>query len=366
LHTAPRGWQRSSREKLEEAGRFVMDQAVCVSRRREEVTSREDDDEKDELAITADHPACSLPPPDTWPDRPLLLRKSAMVHGTSSSDAGFEAKAKAEAEAEAVEMDRARCQLGVPFAVETELFVGHAVLRLRSTPGCEEYFAGKARRTSFVVSGRFKRTLPFAQLYTGQEFERALKMSGATKLVIRGVLKAIRLLAPLLRVHLSERGSHLLSPLVQTAQAMLVSTTPLVLTPAVVVPESTALVGGALGGAARAELTAAERRSHFSVAANLAGLSFDPAVYYSFDFYDNKLCLDTFSLDLLGRHDLVRVLAGQPIRLLSRVLDVDAPGAAPAFGWDVEVWHEQLLAGAVGRGTAHASPRTRSTGAARA
>ena len=42
-------------------------------------------------------------------------------------------------------------QLGVPFPVETELFEGHALLRTRSTPGCEEYFAGKARRTSFVV-----------------------------------------------------------------------------------------------------------------------------------------------------------------------------------------------------------------------
>ena len=59
-------------------------------------------------------------------------------------------------------------ELGVPFPVETELFEGHALLRTRSTPGCEEYFAGKARRTSFVVSGRFKRPLSFAQLYTGQ------------------------------------------------------------------------------------------------------------------------------------------------------------------------------------------------------
>ena len=270
-----------------------------------------------------------LPPPAAWPDRPLLLRKSTAVH--ASEDA---------------------CSvLGVPFPVETELFVGQAVLRLRGTPGSEDYFAGKARRTSFVVSGRFKRALPFAELYTGQEFEHALRLSGPTKLIVGGVLKAVRLLAPLLRVRLSERGSYLLSPLVQTAQAMHVGTAPLPLTPGVAVLEDTALLGGALGASS---LTAAARRRHFSTVKNLAPLSFDPALYYSFDFYDDKLCLDSFMLDLLGRHDLVGVLAGQPIRLLSRVLG--AAGGAPAFGWDVEVWHERLLAGAAGTASGAQQP----------
>ena len=61
-------------------------------------------------------------------------------------------------------------------------------------------------------------------------------MSRAAQLVLRGALKAVRLVAPLLRVRLSERGSYLLSPLVQTAQAMSISTAPLQLTPAVIVP----------------------------------------------------------------------------------------------------------------------------------
>ena len=128
-----------------------------------------------------------------------------MAHGSGSSDS--------------IDSSDACSELGVPFPVETELFVGHAVLRMRDTPGCEEYFAGKARRTSFVVSGRFKRPLSFALLYTGQEFEQELRVSRATKLILRGVLRAIRLVAPLLRVRLSERGSHLLSPLVQVVHA---------------------------------------------------------------------------------------------------------------------------------------------------
>merc|ERR1740130_307352 len=390
--------RRSSRESLTLIKQAVDEGLDEAKKKWEEVTSGRDsgrdsgasaeaEEQKHELsasgvaACSAVHPACSLPPPEAWPNRPLLLRRSAVAHGSSASDSS-DASDSREVCSE---------QLGVPFAIETELFVGHAVLRLRSTPGCEEYFAGKARRTSFVVSGRFKRPLSFAQLYTGQEFEQELRVSRATQLILRGVLKAIRLVAPLLRGRLTERGSHLLSPLVQTAQAISISTAPLPLTPAVVVTESTALAGGALGGAA--PLSAAERRRHFSVAAHLAGHTFDPALYYSFDFYDDKLCLDSFKLDtVLGRHDLVGILAGQPIRLLSRVFDAagssggssgssssasssgtssgsgSSSGAAAAFGWDIEIWHERLLAGAAaGKGTptARATTRSTATGAAR-
>ena len=83
------------------------------------------------VAFPAVHPARSLPPPEAWPNRPLLLRRSAVAHGSDPGDGCSE--------------------LGVPFPVETELFEGHALLRTRSTPGCEEYFAGKARRTTSVV-----------------------------------------------------------------------------------------------------------------------------------------------------------------------------------------------------------------------
>ena len=68
------------------------------------------------------------------------------------------------------------------------------------------------------------------------------------------------------------------------------------------------------------------------------------------------------------------VLAGQPIRLLSRVLDAtgsgsSSSGAAAAFGWDVEVWHERLLGGAAapaGKGAARAMSRSTATEGARA
>ena len=42
-------------------------------------------------------------------------------------------------------------ELGVPFPVETELFEGHALLRTRSTPGCEEYDEGLKALSARVV-----------------------------------------------------------------------------------------------------------------------------------------------------------------------------------------------------------------------
>jgi hypothetical protein len=210
----------------------------------------------------------ALPPaPAAWPHRPLFVRKSVVAHGLT--DAG-----------------EAPLCIGDAFPIETDLFVGQAMLRLRSTPGTDAYFFGKARQTSFVVSGRFKRPLRFAQLYTGQEFAQPLRISSSTRLVVRAVLKAIRMLAPLLRVRLSDAGSYLLSPLVQTAQVMHVGTAPVALHRGLVVSEDTSLVGGALSGGgagagAGAGVTAAERRRFFSVRSNLVGLSFDPGLVYT-------------------------------------------------------------------------------------
>ena len=177
--------RRSSRESIALVKQVVdegLDEAkkkweAAVSGRdssRDSGTSAEAEEQKHELsasgvAFPAVHPARSLPLPEAWPNRPLLLRRSAVAHGSASGD-GCSDSASGDGCSEPQPRPHSypQPQLGVPFPVETELFEGHALLRTRRTPGCEAYFAGKARRTSFVVSGRFKRPLSFAQLYTGQ------------------------------------------------------------------------------------------------------------------------------------------------------------------------------------------------------
>lgn len=137
--------RRSSRESIALIKQVVDEGLDEAKKKWEAVVSGRDsgrdsgtsaEEQKHELsasgvAFPAVHPARTLPPPEAWPNRPLLLRRSAVAHGSDSGDGCSE--------------------LGVPFSVETELFEGHALLRTRSTPGCEEYFAGKARRTTSVV-----------------------------------------------------------------------------------------------------------------------------------------------------------------------------------------------------------------------
>ena len=196
--------RRSSRESIALVKQVVdegLDEAkkkweAVVSGRdssRDSGTSAEAEEQKHELsdsgvAFPAVHPARSLPLPEAWPNRPLLLRRSAVAHGSASGD-GENGTPQSSLQSQPKQLRHHTAappqpqpqpqprphsyphsypELGVPFPVETELFEGHALLRTRSTPGCEAYFAGKARRTSFVVSGRFKRPLSFAQLYTGQ------------------------------------------------------------------------------------------------------------------------------------------------------------------------------------------------------
>ena len=176
-HFRPLGpLRRSSRESIALVKQVVdegLDEAkkkweAVVSGRdssRDSGTSAEAEEQKHELsasgvAFPAVHPARSLPLPEAWPNRPLLLRRSAVAHASASgscSDSASGDGCSDSASGDGCSEPQPRPhsypqpQLGVPFPVETELFEGHALLRTRSTPGCEEYFAGKARRTTSVV-----------------------------------------------------------------------------------------------------------------------------------------------------------------------------------------------------------------------
>ena len=95
--------RRSSRESLTLIKQAVDEGLGEAKKKWEEVTSGRDsgrdsgasaeaEEQKHELsasgvaACPAVHPACSLPPPEAWPNRPLLMRRSAVAHGSSASD----------------------------------------------------------------------------------------------------------------------------------------------------------------------------------------------------------------------------------------------------------------------------------------
>merc|ERR1740130_822380 len=122
--------RRSSRESLTLIKQAVDEGLGEAKKKWEEVTSGRDsgrdsgasaeaEEQKHELsasggaACSAVHLACSLPPPEAWPNRPLLLRRSAVAHGSSASDSS-DASDSREVCSELVCSE----QLGVPFAIE--------------------------------------------------------------------------------------------------------------------------------------------------------------------------------------------------------------------------------------------------------
>jgi hypothetical protein len=57
--------------------------------------------------------------------------------------------------------------------------------------------------------------------------------------------------------------------------------------------------------------------------------------------------MTAFEFNLIGKHDLTKYLAGQPVRLMSRVIPkegtTDTAGGNP-HAWNIEVWNEKQVA----------------------
>jgi len=263
----------------------------------------------------------TLPLPNMWPDRPLLVRES-VLHGTTRTS----------------EKPPISLASPLPFDFTTSLFQGQMFLRYNSDrqPASAPYFQGKKRLQSVVITGRFKREVPFADLLTGQEFCHNIKSPGA--ILSKALLGAIKVLAPLLNCRIAPPGdpdhsSYFVSPLAQTVQKLRVSEEPFPLSAAVDVEEDTRLLGGKL---ADKPMDDKERRKFFASKSNLAAYSFGTELYYTFDFYNDKIDFESWEFALLGKKfALERYLLGQPVRVLARA------GESAEYAWNFEVWHEK-------------------------
>jgi len=58
--------------------------------------------------------------------------------------------------------------IGIPFEVESDLFVGKALLRVKGLvgddPEGDKYFSGRCRTYQHVIQGRFKEEIPVSDL----------------------------------------------------------------------------------------------------------------------------------------------------------------------------------------------------------
>ena len=65
--------------------------------------------------------------------------------------------------------DSAEYPIGIPFNIETDLFVGQMLLRAKglannNDPNGDEYFKGRCRTYQHVIQGRFKEEISFSDL----------------------------------------------------------------------------------------------------------------------------------------------------------------------------------------------------------
>eukprot|EP00659_Diplonema_papillatum_P013115 gene13115-20245_t len=108
----------------------------------------------------------SLPPPDEWTQRPLLLRWSPRPMGSSNPKTG--------------ELLKINSERTIPF--ETELFKGEFHLSIRYTNNSEfdpwgpgKFCEGRQRKIVVYVQGQFKKKLSFDDVFFGFVWPKPLK-----------------------------------------------------------------------------------------------------------------------------------------------------------------------------------------------
>ncbi|KAL7544589.1 hypothetical protein ACHAWF_007966 [Thalassiosira exigua] len=185
-------------------------------------------------------------PPERWPQRPVLLRPSpasgTRVRGVrrSSSATYLPLSGTGYCSGCTLPINNGLEREGECFVIdfESELFVGTAMLRIRNV--CDalvsrssdadegdtsSYFHNKKRTFQGVVRGRFKRPdIPMSECVTGQVFDRPAGHL-PPRIVVGGAIAIISHLAPQLQARLEGDCPHFLSPLVSTAQTVIVRRT---------------------------------------------------------------------------------------------------------------------------------------------
>eukprot|EP00667_Euglena_gracilis_P009300 EG_transcript_9444 len=273
-------------------------------------------------------PVPVLPPPESWQHRPLLLRFPEQLQGNGNVCGQLPINSTH------------------PIPIETELFSGVAVVRIRNCPGAAptSYFGGRLRTMQMAVQGRFKTDLPMHTVFTGEAQARPLAYL-PPRWLVSAALAVVRRLSPGLQEDLYGAEPYALNLLAATAQAMRCD--PPGAAPSVLedVAEDTRRLGGEFE---RCTMAARQRKRFFSSPHNAAKFSFRRDSVYTFDFYQHLLKPLEFQLvfPLVGGFDLVRHLNGQPIHFMANVLppsatQVDVMKSQPL--WCFELWHERLL-----------------------
>ena len=363
------------------------------------------------------HPSIHLsippPPPETWPQRPILLRPTpgsgTTIHGIrfSSSTAYLPPNAVNSGDDDNIMlpinngMEKPGKCMVIDF--ESDLFIGTILMRVKNicpspllesshdtiTPTSTSYFDGKIRTFQGIVKGRFKQpNVSISECVTGQVFHRRAG-SLPPRFIVNGAIGMIRLLAPALEARLDCDRPRFLSPLVSTAQGVMMSS-PIQCQHQLVADKTTVAMvedknyGGCWANESienetnepqpsdlssllqqllhsKAEYSLppdsdriatrvkARKRAFDMVRARQdTSLVFDPNRLYTFEFFQHLVSLDEFAIHFMkpiGMWPLRSILDGQSLKFMAayqtrnNLMSIDDM----RYLWSFDLWHESLM-----------------------
>lgn len=184
----------------------------------------------------------------------------------------------------------------------------------------DKYFTEKKRVTAVYVQGQFKKSLSFANVWTGQTFEKKLMLPA--KWIIRIGLKFLQSIAPGLKAKIHIESPYLLTPLAAAAQTLHVSSSEseapdlrnLVFDDDKM--EDTNLLGGDF---ANAKFSRSKRRKRFSKMSRLSKHTFNPKYVYTFGFWQNLFDPSKYTVTVpFGSFNIVSYLNYQPMQVMAQ------------------------------------------------
>jgi hypothetical protein len=171
---------------------------------------------------------------------------------------------------------------------------------------------------------------------TGHEFVKPLK-NLPHPWILKTATNLIGKLAPGSHICVTGNNPKMLAPLAGTSQVVRADKPGY--EPSIVsedgVEENCRLLGGIF--ARDKDVSSSARKSHFANPKRGAKYMFDTETVYTFDFYQNLLNVNTYSLDLgIANINLSPILNGQPIQSLCKTTE-------GRYLWSFQIWHESLL-----------------------
>jgi hypothetical protein len=347
-------------------------------------------------------PAIPPSPPSKWPQRPIHLRPSPdsgmKILGVrkSSSNEYLTLHESGYCQGCTLPINNGYEKSGECLVIdfETDLFVGSLLLRVKnisfSSQFCSDapseeastydtatdnyYFYKKKRTFQATVKGRFKQFgIPMSECITGQMFNRPAGYL-PPRVIVKGAVSIISRLAPQLQARLEGDCPRFLSPLVSTAQTVLVQPikdvtsnqmTDEIIEDNICEPqasdESSIIQSIIASGAGdqigmstppsesnyvSSRIKARKRASDKIFAAKIKTPTFDTNKEYTFEFFQHLITFDDFCLDFvkpIGKHSLHGMLNGQPLKFMAAQQTFDQDGEeALKWLWCFDIWHENL------------------------